>query len=290
MIPAQVRFSQDCQDLLGKSRLSTTFATDPVPEEGDDGAGVISAPKAQGRNRKRETSTRRASSRMSGSFTLKRFRPHKRFERAYRLNEMMREVDKGVKEGGGVASQVITSTCKSHGVEWAAAVCYSLYNQYNEVYGTMADFCTTRSCPKMEAGNHWEFKWADGKVIKTPISIAAPDYCDNLMTWIEDQLDDRTLFPDTTEPIFSSKKLMASAKDQWRRLLRISFHLEYHHREDLEFVQKLELHEHLMRAIYHLMKHYKMYNPDYFKPIASRIPEWKASKTNKAESRTEKTA
>ena len=39
------------------------------------------------------------------------------------------------------------------------------------------------------------YHWADGTNIKKPIKCSAPKYIDYLMTWVQDQLDDETLFP-----------------------------------------------------------------------------------------------
>ena len=43
--------------------------------------------------------------------------------------------------------------------------------------------------------NRYEYHWADGHTIKRPIKCSAPKYIDYLMSWVQDQLDDETLFP-----------------------------------------------------------------------------------------------
>ena len=47
----------------------------------------------------------------------------------------------------------------------------------------------------MSAGPKYEYHWADGTTIQKPIKCSAPKYIDFLMTWVQDQLDDETLFP-----------------------------------------------------------------------------------------------
>lgn len=47
----------------------------------------------------------------------------------------------------------------------------------------------------MSAGPKYEYHWADGQTVKKPIKCSAPKYIDYLMTWVQDQLDDETLFP-----------------------------------------------------------------------------------------------
>ena len=63
------------------------------------------------------------------------------------------------------------------------------------LYGTITEFCTEDKCPVMSAGPKYEYHWADGTNIKKPIKCSAPKYIDYLMTWVQDQLDDETLFP-----------------------------------------------------------------------------------------------
>jgi MOB kinase activator 1 len=84
------------------------------------------------------------------------------------------------------------------------------------LYGTITEFCTEESCPVMAAGPKYEYHWADGQVVKKPIKCSAPKYIDYLMTWVQDQLDDETLFPSKigkkqmgTEGLFIEWKMKA---------------------------------------------------------------------------------
>ena len=47
----------------------------------------------------------------------------------------------------------------------------------------------------MSAGQKYEYHWADGQQVKKPIKCSAPKYIDYLMTWVQDQIDDESLFP-----------------------------------------------------------------------------------------------
>lgn len=69
------------------------------------------------------------------------------------------------------------------------------FNQINMLYGTITEFCTEETCHIMSAGPKYEYHWADGQTVKKPIKCSAPKYIDYLMTWVQDQLDDETLFP-----------------------------------------------------------------------------------------------
>lgn len=41
----------------------------------------------------------------------------------------------------------------------------------------------------------YEYLWADGVKVKDPVKLSAPEYIDCLMSWVEEQLNDQTLFP-----------------------------------------------------------------------------------------------
>lgn len=42
-------------------------------------------------------------------------------------------------------------------------------------------------CPVMSAGPQYEYLWADGVKVKTPLKLSAPDYVNCLFDWVEDQ-------------------------------------------------------------------------------------------------------
>ena len=60
-----------------------------------------------------------------------------------------------------------------------------VYNEINLLYGVLAEFCTVETCPLMSAGPKYEYLWADGANVKTPLKVSASEYIDFLMTWVE---------------------------------------------------------------------------------------------------------
>jgi MOB kinase activator 1 len=40
----------------------------------------------------------------------------------------------------------------------------------------------------MSAGPQYEFLWADGVKVRTPVKLSAPDYINCLFDWVEDQV------------------------------------------------------------------------------------------------------
>lgn len=47
----------------------------------------------------------------------------------------------------------------------------------------------------MSAGPKYEYLWADGQNVKTPLKVSASEYIDFLMTWVENQLSNEKIFP-----------------------------------------------------------------------------------------------
>ena len=79
--------------------------------------------------------------------------------------------------------------------EWLAVNTVDFFNQINLLYGTITEFCSPEKCPVMSAGPKYEYHWADGVDIKKAIRVSAPAYVDHLMSWVQKQLDDESLFP-----------------------------------------------------------------------------------------------
>lgn len=44
----------------------------------------------------------------------------------------------------------------------------------------------------------YEYLWADGVSITKPIKVSAPEYVDYLMSWVDKQISDSSIFPVTT--------------------------------------------------------------------------------------------
>lgn len=102
------------------------------------------------------------------------------------------------------------------------------FNQINMLYGTITEFCTEESCSIMSAGPKYEYHWADGLTVKKPIKCSAPKYIDYLMTWVQDQLDDETLFPSKIGVPFP-KNFLSIAKTILKRLFRVYAHIYHTH-------------------------------------------------------------
>lgn len=51
----------------------------------------------------------------------------------------------------------------------------------------------------MSGGSRYEYFWADGKDYKKPTALPAPKYIENLIDWVEGQINNEEIFPITTD-------------------------------------------------------------------------------------------
>ncbi|KCV70363.1 maintenance-ploidy protein MOB1 (MPS1 binder 1) [Fonticula alba] len=113
--------------------------------------------------------------------------------------------------------------------EWLAVNTVDFFNQINMLYGTITEFCTAENpeCRVMSAGERYIYYWSDGSK-KKPVALNAPEYIDQLMTWIQQQLDDETIFPSRIGVPFP-KNFQTVVRNMFKRLFRVYAHIYYSH-------------------------------------------------------------
>jgi len=112
--------------------------------------------------------------------------------------------------------------------EWLAVNTVDFYNQINLLYGSITEYCTPTDCAVMSAGPKYEYLWADGVKVKKPVACSAPQYVDYLMSWVQDQLDDESIFPSKVDVPFP-KNFQSVVKTIFKKLFRIYAHIYYSH-------------------------------------------------------------
>jgi len=151
-------------------------------------------------------------------------------------------------------------------LEWIAALTVDFVNDVNLVYGMVCEYCTSSCCPVMCAGPKWEYKWADGKRHKTPIDVSAPQYVDLLFAWVQEQMEDPSIFPTAPGTPFPAD-FMDHVRSIYRRLYRVFAHIYHCH---FERVQSLSFEAHLNTCFKHFMffvLEFSLINPDELQPL-----------------------
>ena len=149
------------------------------------------------------------------------------------------------------------------------------------LYGVLAEFCTKETCPIMSAGPKYEYLWADGHDVKTPLKVSAGEYIEFLMTWVEGQLNNEAVFPTKIETSFS-KNFQSVIKVIFKRLFRVYAHMYHSH---FHHIMSLGLEYHLNTCFKHFIffiDQFKLVDVKELAPLAELIQQFKARKQQNA--------
>ncbi|KAJ3927401.1 MAG: Mob1/phocein [Lentinula lateritia] len=111
-------------------------------------------------------------------------------------------------------------------MEWVAVNVYDFYTNLNEFYGVLSECCTQQSCPTMSAGQTLNFTWINQD--RKSVNLPAPTYIDYVMSWLQNLLDDESVFPTKSGQDFAPS-FPATVKHVYRQLLRVFAHLYHAH-------------------------------------------------------------
>lgn len=93
--------------------------------------------------------------------------------------------------------------------EWIALNVFEFFDYLNRFYGVVTEFCTVRNCPSMSAGPGLDYSWLDAN--RQPTRLPAPTYIEYVMTWINNRLNDETVFPTKATPTTTASLITPSA-------------------------------------------------------------------------------
>jgi len=155
--------------------------------------------------------------------TFKEIKAHPKGGKRHKLSEYA----KATLGSGNMKSAVVLPKGEDLN-EWLAVNTVDFFNEISLLYGTITEFCTPSTCAVMSAGPQYEYLWADGVKVKKPIKVSAPEYVDLLMSWVETQLNDETIFPLQLGTPFP-KNFQAIVKTIFKRLFRVYAHIYHSH-------------------------------------------------------------
>ena len=106
--------------------------------------------------------------------------------------------------------------------EWLAVNTVDFFNEVSLLFGLVTE--DDEELPQMDAGEGFppgfEYLWADGVRVKTPLRCSGPEYVDYVMTWVEDQINDEAIFPSSADTPFP-RNYQQTVKSIFTRLFRI---------------------------------------------------------------------
>ncbi|OXA41703.1 MOB kinase activator-like 3 [Folsomia candida] len=159
----------------------------------------------------------------------KTFRPKKRFEPGTLRYGLHKAAQASLNSGINLAQAVKLPKGEDLN-DWIAVHVVDFFNRINLIYGTVCDYCTEKTCPKMSGGPKFEYLWADPSTpeYKKPTQLPAPRYVALLMDWIESQINNENVFPTSTENPFP-KNFQSICRKILTRLFRVFVHVYIHH-------------------------------------------------------------
>ena len=158
--------------------------------------------------------------------------------------------------------------------EWLAVNTIEFYNDINLLYGMLVEFCTKESCPVMSAGPKYQYLWADGSNLKSPLKVSASEYIEYLMTWVENQLNNESIFPSVIGVPFP-KNFFNMIKVIFKRLFRVYAHIYYTHFPQIVMLGcQYHLNTYFKHFIFFIDR-FNLVEPKELAPLAELIQKFK---------------
>lgn len=163
----------------------------------------------------------------------KTFRPKKKFEPGTLRYNLHKHAQATLNSGIDLKNAVKLPSNEGYS-DWLAVHVVDFFNRINLIYGTVCDFCTNESCPIMSGGPKYEYMWCDGPNgnYKRPTPLPAPVYINLLMDWVEEQINNESLFPVRVDVPFPNN-FTPTCKKILTRLFRVFVHVYIHHFDKL---------------------------------------------------------
>lgn len=139
--------------------------------------------------------------------------------------------------------------------EWMANNLFDFHKQICMLYGTVSEYCTIETCPKMTASKKYEYWWSYGHE-RRPVELCASDYIHHLLDWVQEQLDSEQVFPSTPDVKFPTD-FRETCKTIARRLFRVYAHIYHHH---LAVVRLLKEEAHMNTSLKHFIYFVQEFN------------------------------
>ncbi|CCE31230.1 related to lariat-debranching enzyme [Claviceps purpurea 20.1] len=173
--------------------------------------------------------------------------------------------------GGGSLRKVVKLPEGEDENEWLAVNMVDFYNQINLLYGAITEFCSPQSCPEMKATDEFEYLWQDNENYKRPTKMPAPAYIEQLMAWVQSNIDNESVLPSKIGVPFP-KSFPALVRQIFKRMYRVYAHIYCHH---YPVIRELGLEPHLNTSfkqyVLFIDEHSLASGRDYWGPLGDLV-------------------
>ncbi|CAN6624775.1 DBF2 kinase activator protein Mob1p [Trichomonascus vanleenenianus] len=174
--------------------------------------------------------------------------------------------------GSGSLKQAVMLPEGEDSNEWIAVHVVDFFNQINMLYGTITEFCSPKSCPRMKATEEYEYLWQDSTnpKYKKPVKVSAPEYIECLMNWVQRYFESEQYFPTKIGVPFHKNSTLVF-KNILKRLFRVYAHIYCHH---FDQITELGLQAHLNTSLKHFVlfcNEFKLVDQKEYGPLKELI-------------------
>jgi len=159
--------------------------------------------------------------------------------------------------------------------EWLAMHTVERLSDLQEALQDVFEHCTPSSCPTMNAGDRYEFRWSS-EWEPAPKTVSAPEYYYKCMFWVQMLMNDPKMFPETLDQSFPIN-FREIVSEIMKRLFRIYAHIYSRHAYDVK--RAGSSHEsHLnssFKLFYYFCERFSLLKEEDFKPLADFIIKMK---------------
>lgn len=117
--------------------------------------------------------------------------------------------------------------------EWLASNTVDFFNEVSLIWGIICDLGGNDDLqPRSGFPPGFEYRWSASRS-KSPVECSGPQYVDFVMKWVDDEINNETLFPHSADTPFP-KNFISCIKVIYTRLFRIFAIVYSHHFSKLE--------------------------------------------------------
>lgn len=138
--------------------------------------------------------------------------------------------------------------------EWIALNVFEFFTNLNQFYGVIAEYVTPEAYPTMNAGPHTDYLWLDAN--NRQVSLPAGQYIDLALTWINNKVTDKNLFP-TQNNVSFPQAFLRDVQRVMIQMFRIFAHIYHHH---FDKIVHLSLEAHWNSFFAHFISFSKEFN------------------------------
>ena len=190
---------------------------------------------------------------MKAFFARKDYKTSKPLKKSHGTHgtQRLRDYTAATLGSGDIRSAVLVPQGEER-CEWIAANTMDFFDHVSLMYGLVADQAAAKYTKPSEGfPSGFEYRWADGVKIKTPVKCSSPEYVDYVMEWASDKINDPALFPvEDGKPYPPGFEVQA--KQIYKRMFRI-FAIIYAVHSDL--IKEIDAEAHLNTCFKHCKYH-----------------------------------